>query len=431
MFSAAHICLQHEYERSKQVSAELERVVVETRSIQHGPTIDEASATVLPKRNNRLRLLLSIVAIAALMSTVAWLTRPSAPTIALGANNSPVPVVLAKAQRENVADYLDGIGTVQASASATVRVRVDGQLQRLYFVEGQDVKAGDVLAQIDPAALQAQLKLAQAQLARDQAALANARSDLKRYSDLVEVGSVAKQTLDTQRAVVAQDEATVVADQAQVDYARVQLDYTTIKAPFSGRTGVRLVDVGNLVRASEATGIVVINQVDPVTLNFTLPEDQFTRINSAIKQSKGKPLAVQALGDSQQVLAEGKLLLLNNQIDATSATIQLKAQFDNRDHQLWPGQFVSARLLLGETRDALVVPAAAVQRGPDGTFVYVYANDKVALQKVTVLRLQGDKAVLAEGLQDEQLVVVDGQSKLRPGATVVEQHLLSAAGSKQ
>lgn len=415
------------------MSAELERVIAEARSIDQGRAInDELAGTTAnpwPQGSRQARLLLSVIALAILMLLAAWLSSRPAASNLVRSTATPVPVVLAPVERVNVSDYLDGIGTVQASASATVRVRVDGQLQQLHFVEGQDVKAGEVLAQIDPAGLQAQLKLAEAQLLRDQAALANARADLKRYSDLVQVGSVAKQAVDTQRAVVAQDEATVTADQAQVDYARVQLSYTTVRAPFGGRTGVRLVDVGNLVRASEATGIVVINQIDPVTLNFTLPEDQFARVNTAIKHNHSQSLSVQALGDDQQVLAQGRLLLLNNQIDTASGTIQLKAEFGNKDYQLWPGQYLNVRLLLGETRDAVVVPAAAVQRGPDGTFVYVHeADNKVALRSIKVSRLQGDRAIVAAGLQEQQQVVVDGQSKLRPGVTVVEQHVLSATG---
>ncbi len=389
------------------MSAELERIEI--------AVVDDEIARL---RHRSFRLPLLLLAAIAVAGVIWKLRQPIDPPVATRPNTA-VPVVLATATQVDVSDHVAGIGTVQASATATVRVRVDGQLQQISFIEGQDVQAGDVLAQLDPRALQAQLATAEAQLARGQATLENSRVDLQRYAGLVEQKSIAKQTLDTQKALVAQHEAALRADEAGVEYARVQLDYATIRAPIGGRTGVRLIDVGNLARASEATAIVVINQIDPITLSFTLPEATFARVNDALKRSKS--LRVQAFSnDGNQPLAEGKLLLVNNQIDAASGTIQLKAEFPNQEHRLWPGQYINARLVLGETRAALVVPASAVQRGPEGTFVYVVnGDDTVSLSNVKVARTQDDKALISSGLQAGQRVVAEGQSKLRPGSAVI------------
>jgi multidrug efflux system membrane fusion protein len=396
-------------------------VSAERKHVEIIVSANETQTVAATPRSNRLPLL---VAGALLIAVCAWKFGKPAEKPTLNRANAAVPVVLATAAQADVSDYVTGIGTIQASATATVRVRIDGQLQQIKFVEGQDVKAGDVIAQMDPRALQAQLSLAEAQLSRDQAMLDNGKADLQRYAELVKNGSISKQALDTQKATVAQQEATLRASQAAVNYARVQLDYTTVRAPISGRTGVRLIDVGNLARSSEATGIVVINQIDPITLNFTLPEASFTRVNDAIKHSKGKALPVLAFSnDSDEPLAEGNLLLVNNQIDTASGTIQLKAVFANKEHRLWPGQYINARLMLGDTRAALVIPAGAVQRGPDGTFVYtVQADNTVAVTPVDVVRIQDDQAVLSGGLQPGQQLVAEGQSKLRAGSVVVDQH---------
>lgn len=331
------------------------------------------------------------------------------------ANVAPVPVILARVRHEAVNDYVSGIGTISAADSATLRTRLDGELIKLDFIEGQDVKAGDVLAEIDPKALQAQLNIAQAQLARDEALLHNAEADLQRYSNLVDQGLVSRQALETQRALVTQHQATVHADQAQVDYAQVQLGYTRIRAPFDGRTGVRLIGQGNLLRAADA--IVTLNRVDQVSLLFTVPESEFTRIQHAASTYKNN-LKVLALDNDSQLLSEGKLLLVDNQIDTSSGTVQIKAVFDNRHRQLWPGQFVNARLVLGESKDTLVLPASAVQRGPDGNFVYVVVNNKAMVRAIQVARLQDDKAIIASGLEADEVVVAEGQTKLRPGLTV-------------
>ncbi len=335
------------------------------------------------------------------------------------AAQAAVSVVLAKVTSEEVADSIAGIGTVQASASVTIRARVDGELQRILFSEGQDVHAGDVLAQIDPRPFQAQVDQAAAQLARDEAQVANAQLDLKRNAGLLALDSIAQQTYDTQKAQLAQYQATVRADRAQLDYARVQLGYTSIGAPINGRTGMRLTDAGNLVRAAEATGIVTVNQIDPVTLTFTIAEDNFARVSAALKHGKS-PLQVLAYGrDETDLLGQGKLLLINNQIDAGTGTVQLKAQFANPEHKLWPGQFINVRLVLGNLANALVVPASAVQRGPEGAFVYSVRSDQtVEVSTVRVTLLRDSKAVIAEGLKAGDVVVADGQAKLRPGSRI-------------
>lgn len=333
---------------------------------------------------------------------------------------APVVVTVATVQQRPMPLYRTGIGTVAATQSVTVKTRVDGQLDKIGFTEGQDVKAGQVLAHIDARALQAQLAQAQATKAKDQASLVNARTDLARITQLIRDDAATQQQLDTQKALVAQLQASVQTDDAQIAYAQVQLSYATITAPISGRTGARLVDVGNIVHATDATGLVVINQVDPITVVFTLPEEAFQDVNRAIRTSH-QPLVVQALPRTgAEVLGTGQLTLLNNQIDTSNGTVQLKARFPNPTHTLWPGQYVNARLQLGIRPDALTIPAAAVQRGQGGTYVYrVEADGKtVQIQAVTVADIQDGVAVVAQGLAAGQQVVVDGQYKLKPGATI-------------
>jgi multidrug efflux system membrane fusion protein len=340
-----------------------------------------------------------------------------------------VPVVTATAVREDVPIFLTGIGTVQAAQSVTVKVRVDGQLQKVAFSEGQDVKEGALLAQIDPAPYQALLDGAVAQKAKDQATLANARKDLERYKTLFAQDSIQQQTLDTQVALVDQLNASILSDQAQIDNARVQLAYTTIRSPVNGRTGLRLVDVGNIVHAADTTGLVVINQIDPIAVIFTLPEEQVPTINHAIQAAAATPLAVQALArENDAPLGVGHLLLVNNQIDTTTGTVQLKALFPNRSLSLWPGQYVNARLVLGTRHDATTVPESAVQRGQDGLYAYVVKADNVAtVQPIRVTQTQDGKAIIAEGLTPGTRVVVAGQYKLKPGSKIVEAEQAPAA----
>ncbi|EOA05923.1 membrane-fusion protein [Herbaspirillum frisingense GSF30] len=335
----------------------------------------------------------------------------------------PVAVSLASVQERDLPLYLAGVGTVTANASVVVKTRIDGQLDKVGFKEGEEVKKGQLLAQIDPRALQAQLAQAEAQRAKDAATLTNARLDLQRYTTLRGQDAATQQQLDTQKALVAQLEAAVKTDEAQVAYAKVQLSYTTINAPLSGRVGARLVDPGNIVHASDANGLVVINQIDPITLVFTLPEEAVVAINRAQRSSQ-QPLKVSAYArDSQEVLATGKLVLLDNQINTTSGTVQLKARFDNAEHKLWPGQYVNARLQMNSHGNALTVPAAAIQRNQQGTYVYaIDQDDKANMQPVKVDRIQDGVAVLAadSGVTAGQRVVIDGQYKLKPGSRIVE-----------
>ena len=305
--------------------------------------------------------------------------------------------------------------------TAVVKARVDGQLDKVGFTEGQDVKKGQVLAQLDPRTLQAQLLQAQAARAKDQATLANARVDLQRYTTLIAQDAATQQQLDTQKALVNQLEATVKADEAAVNYAQVQLGFTTILAPISGRVGARLVDPGNIVHAADASGIVVINQIDPVSVVFTLPEDAVQDTIHAIDGKK--PLQVQAFPrEGNTLLGTGTLTLMNNQIDTATGTVQLKASFPNAQHNLWPGQFVNVRLVLGTRAKALTVPEAAVQRSQSGVYIYVVdeENKTVKNQPVTVLQVQDGIAVIGGGLAANERVVVDGQYKLKPGSRVAE-----------
>jgi multidrug efflux system membrane fusion protein len=331
----------------------------------------------------------------------------------------PVPVAVAPAQSGDVPIYLDGIGTVRAYNTVTVRAQVDGMLDKIAFVEGQDVKRGDVLALIDPRPLRAQLNQAIAAHARDAAQLANARVDLQRYTTLVAQDSIATQQLDTQRALVAQLAATVQNDQAQVDYARVQLGHTTIESPISGRTGVRQVDAGNLVRAADASGIVTVTQIEPIAVLFTLPEDA---VGPVLREARAGPLTVSAaLRNGKQPIAQGQLLLVNNQVDPTTGTVQLKAIFPNKEHTLWPGQFVDVRLLLETRRNAVTVPSGAVQRGADGLFVFVLQNDgtvRMRPVRVSASNPGSGVALIEQGLAAGERVVTDGHLKLRQGARV-------------
>lgn len=330
-----------------------------------------------------------------------------------------VHATLVQVAREDVPNFLLGVGTAQALATVTVKTRLDGQLERVNFVEGEDVKAGQVLAQIDARPLRAQLEQAQAQKAKDEAQLANAKLDLDRYIQLIKEEATTQQILDTQRALVAQLQAAVQNDAAQIHYAQIQLSYATITAPLSGRAGARLVDPGNIVHASDANGLVVINQINPIAVVFTLPGDVVQTINHA--RQAGQRLTVLAYSrEGEVLLARGQLVLVNNQIDIASGTVQLKARFANPQHALWPGQYVNVRLLLGEHAQASTVPAAVIQRGPSGTYAYVVSADgKAQMRLIEVLQIQDDKAVISKGLQAGETVVLDGQYKIKPGVAVV------------
>ncbi len=334
-----------------------------------------------------------------------------------------VPVRAAAVKQEALPIALNGIGTVLAAQSVTLHSRIDGQLDAVYFKEGQDVRAGELLVKLDDRVLAAQVQQAEAQRARDEAQLANAEADLQRYQGLVKDAAATQQQLDTQLALVRQLQATVRNDAAALNAARVQLGFTRITAPISGRVGARLVDVGNIVHAADPGGLLVINQIDPIMVQFALPESNFQAINAAVNAAgkKGK-VAVRALDrETHQALADGALTLLNNQIDTTTGTVQLKAQFPNPQHKLWPGQQVDARLVLRVQDDALTVPPAAVQRSQQGLFVYVIESDGVVrAQPVKVAEIDDRRTQVLDGLKLGERVVIDGQYRLMPGAHVTE-----------
>ncbi|QQO11778.1 efflux RND transporter periplasmic adaptor subunit [Bradyrhizobium diazoefficiens] len=330
----------------------------------------------------------------------------------------PVPVLAATPRVQDVPVYLDGVGAIRALNTVTVRSQVDGKLIAVNFTEGQDVKKGDVLGEIDPALYQATYDQAVAKKAQDQAQLANQRIDLTRYEQLAASNAGSKQQADTQRALVAQTEALIKADQAAIDNAAATLSYTKIVAPISGRAGLRQVDQGNIIHASDTTGLVVITQLQPIAVWFSLPQQQIMRVNAAA--AKG-PLAVDVFGnDGVTVIDTGKLTGIDNQVDQTTGTLRLKAEFPNANYQLWPGQFVNVRLKVETLTQVLVVPTSAVQRGPVGTFSYVIGEDNVVSAKpVTVTQQNEHDAVIASGLSPNDRVVTTGFANLSDGSKVI------------
>src|SRR3954466_3399463 len=346
-----------------------------------------------------------------------WMPVKQQPRFGRGGDDGPVPVVAALTKRSDVPVYLDGVGTIRALNTVTVRSQVDGKLLSVNYTEGQQVERGFVLAQIDPTTYQAAYDQAVAKKALDEATLANARLDLERYNKLVSTNSIARQQLDTQKMLVSQQEAQVKLDQAQIDNAKAILDYTQIVAPITGRTGIRQVDQGNVVHASDANGIVVITQFQPLSVLFTLPQQQLGEVNRAFAAG---PLPVDAFGpDNKTIVETGELKVVYNQVDPSTGTIKLKAEFANRELQLWPGGFINVRLLTHTLKQVVVAPTAAVQRGPSGTFVYVVQPDnKVAVRPVTVSQQDETQAVVAKGLEADERVVTTGFARLTAGAAV-------------
>jgi multidrug efflux system membrane fusion protein len=329
-----------------------------------------------------------------------------------------VPVLAATPRIQDVPVYLDGVGAVRALNTVLVRPQVDGKLVSVNFTEGQDVNKGDVLGEIDPVIYKAQYDQAVAKKAQDEALLANQRLDLIRYQQLAASNAGSKQQYDTQRAVVAQQEALVNSDQAQIDNAAATLGYTKIIAPLSGRAGLRQVDQGNIIHAADATGLVYITQLQPIAVQFSLPQQQIVRVNAA--SAKGV-LAVDVFGnDGVTVIDTGKLTGIDNQVDPTTGTLKLKAEFPNGRFQLWPGQFVNVRLKVDTLAQALVVPTSSVQRGPAGTFSYVIGEgDIVTAKPVAVTQQNETEAVIASGLQPSDRVVTTGFANLSDGAKVI------------
>ncbi len=339
-----------------------------------------------------------------------------------------VPVVIAAAKVGDMRMDLTALGTATALNTVTVRSRVDGQLLRVLFTEGQVVKRGDLLAEIDPRPFQVQLAQAEGQAAKDQATRENAELDLQRYKALAQRGLVPKQQVDTQAATLRQAEGVIKTDQAQIDSAKLSLTYARITAPISGRIGLRLVDVGNMVHASDQTGLLVITEVDPIAVVFTIPEDS---LQPVLRRAKSNKLSVDAFDrDLKAKLSSGTLLTVDNQIDQTTGTVKLKAIFPNKDNTLFPNQFVNVRLLVDTLRDAVIVPSAAIQHSPEGTFVYIVKKDNtVAIKEVGVGLSDGEETAIASGLVAGDLVVTDGVDKLQPGSKVTPQNL-EAPGKK-
>jgi multidrug efflux system membrane fusion protein len=331
--------------------------------------------------------------------------------------DQPVPTLAAAARTADVPVYLDGVGIVKALNTVTVSSQVDGKLINIFFKEGQDVDQGFVLAQIDPTIYQAQYDQAVAKKAQDEATLANARVDLVRYINLAKTNAGPQQQADTQKALVAQLEAQVKSDQASIDNQRAYLTWTKVVAPITGRTGIRQVDVGNIVQGSNGTPIVVLTQLRPISIIFTLPQQQLAQVTKALAAGE---VRVDAFGqDHKSIIDNGSLKVVDNQIDQATGTLKLKAEFTNKDLQLWPGQFVDVRILVNTLHQVVVVPTAAVQRGPNGPFVFVVGDDsKVAMRPVTVSQQDEDQSVITSGVNSGDRVVTTGFNQLADGSRV-------------
>jgi multidrug efflux system membrane fusion protein len=335
-----------------------------------------------------------------------------------GADGKPSPVQAAVAKSGDIDVFINALGTVTARNTASIKARVDGQLVRITFREGQIAKEGEVLAEIDPRPFQVQLEQAKGQMLRDQALLTNAKLDLDRYQGLLAKDSIAKQQVDTQEALVRQYEGVVLSDRGQVDNAQLQLDFTHITAPVSGRLGLRQIDAGNMIHGSDANGLVVITQTRPINVIFAIPADSISTVLARLRT--GETLVVDALDrDGKTQLAAGKLLTADNQIDTTTGTVKLKAEFANMDDKLFPNQFVNARLRVETRHNAILLPVSAIQRGTQGTFVYVVGQDHtVAIRPVTLGPISGETVAIEKGVAANEQVVTDGADKLREGAKV-------------
>jgi multidrug efflux system membrane fusion protein len=374
-------------------------------------------------RKRRWPMLLACIAMLAAIGATIWLwPKPAAQQAARNRNaNQPIPILEAAAAQKDVPIYLDGLGTVQTFNTVTMKPMVDGPLLAVNFKEGQEVHKGDVLAQIDPRTYQAALDQATAKKAADQALLANANLDLARYQKLVANNYTSAQQADTAKAQVAQYTAQVQQDQALIDTARTNLSYTTITAPIDGRTGIRQVDAGNIVHPTDPSGLVVITQLHPISVVFTLPQQSLATVTAAMQAGTPAVLAYQqgANGSAGAVLDTGQLAVLDNQVDPTTGTIKLKATFPNPGNKLWPGAFVGVRLQVRVAHDAVVVPPAAVQRGPNGAFVFlVTAEGTAKRQPVTVGHEDADESIITAGVKTGDKMVVDGASRLSDGTKI-------------
>jgi multidrug efflux system membrane fusion protein len=365
----------------------------------------------------RPRVALAVMAVLVVAALVWSYSRHGAQAADTRAAPVAVPVDAATVERRDVPGYLEGLGTVQAFYTVKVTARVDGQLDTVAFTEGETLKKGQLLAQIDPRPFKAALDLALAQRAKDEAQLANAQRDMDRYMLLAPQDLASKQTVDTQRATLSQAQAQLKGDDATIENARTQLSYTTITAPINGRTGIRQVDPGNIVHAADTTGIVVMTQLQPISVMFTLPEDEVPKMTEAL--ARGTTSVVALARDDGTVLDSGTVALLDNQIDQTTGTIRVKATFPNSHQRLWPGEFVSARVLVNMHKQALTIPAAALQRGPDGMFAYVVQSDStVEVRPLKVTLLDENTVIIDSGLKAGERVVTTNVYRLEPGTTV-------------
>jgi multidrug efflux system membrane fusion protein len=345
-----------------------------------------------------------------------------------GMGNFAVPVVVAAAQKGDLPVYLTGIGSVTAYNTVTVRSRVDGAIVKVNFTEGQFVNQGDALVEIDPRPYQVMLEQAEGQLAKDQAQLHDVQVDFERYTLLFNEGVIPKQQVDTQQAQVGQYLGAIKADQATIDNAKLQIVYSHITAPIGGRVGLRLVDIGNVVHAADTTGLLVITQLQPISVIFTLPQDQLPQVLPKLRANALLPVEAYDRDDTSKI-AEGKLATIDNQIDPTTGTYKLKAVFSNADNKLFPNQFVNCHMLVDTKHNLMIVPAAAIQRGPQGTYVYVASAGKVKIQTVTIAQTTGNNVGVAAGLKDGDVVVIDGQDKLQDGSSVLTT-MAPASGTK-
>jgi multidrug efflux system membrane fusion protein len=370
------------------------------------------------RKTTRVALCLGAVGIgAATAAIVAVRASPSRNAPAEASAPPPVPAVIAQATRQDVPIYATGVGAVQAYQSVLIRARVDGTLLQVPVREGQEVKLGDVIAVIDPRPYQAALDQAKAKKAQDEAQLANARLDLVRFQSLSVQDFASRQQVDTQRALVNQNAATVTGDDAAIEAAQLNVSYCVITAPVAGRVGLRQVDAGNLIHATDAAGIITITQIHPISVVFTLPQEELPRVQLDMTNGSSPVLAYAT--DDKTVLGEGTLLTPDNTIDSTTGTIRLKATFANAANKLWPGQFINAHLRIGEARDAVTIPPPAIEHGPDGLYVYVVGPDMSAARQPVAIGYQTDKlATVTSGLAGGEKVVVEGQSRLQAGTKV-------------
>ena len=385
--------------------------------VSSGPSDPEFGREPTGRRTWLWIVLLVLVAIAA----IAGYRRHENAVAAAKSKEQSAPtatsVGVTSVQKRDVPYYLTGLGLVTAFNTVTVHTRVDGQIMKVHFREGQFVRAGDLLAEIDPRPYEVTLAQAQGQLAKDTASQKDAQVDLSRYQTLWQEGVIARQQVDTQQATVGQFDGAIQSDQAQISSAKLQLTYSRITSPIDGRVGLRLVDPGNIVHATDANGMLVITQVHPIAVIFTMPEDVLGQVVSQMKKGQ---LSVEAYSrDNKTKLAEGKLLTIDNQIDQSTGTIKLKSQFDNPDLLLWPNEFVNARLFLSERKNALIIPTAAIQNGAQGSFVYLVGSEnKAEVRPIQVDFAEGNISVIRQGLTEGDQIVVDGAEKLQSGAAV-------------